>query len=179
MRKITHIAVGLLLFSLQFKGEWWPAFVVGMSAFLPDIDWVIRQPPPGWGILFKSRGPHRTLLHNIWALIIFGLLIKSWIPYTLPLFIIGYLSHLILDSLTPTGIYWAWPIGDLKFMKRWFFINGPLSTGSIWDMMIYVLSMTGGAVVLSKKIHAPIWATFLVLAFILEALQRVIKAWGF
>jgi membrane-bound metal-dependent hydrolase YbcI (DUF457 family) len=47
------------------------------------------------------------------------------------IFSIGFLSHLIGDSLTHHGIMPLWPIQRPKF-------NGPISTGSIGEYIVVV-----------------------------------------
>lgn len=52
------------------------------------------------------------------------------------IFSIGFVSHLIADSMTHKGIMPLWPIEKPKF-------KGPIKTGSIWEyaLMIAMLAV--------------------------------------
>jgi inner membrane protein len=104
-----------------------------IGGITPDIDqptaplW--RNLPVGhiFGKIFdKVSGGHRFLTHSILGLIIFGFVIH-WllislqpimknvnIGYVWWAFMIGMLSHLIMDSLTKEGVPWLLPI-PVKF----------------------------------------------------------------
>lgn len=78
-----------------------PLLVIAGSLF-PDCDH--RHAPAGkilplW-LVFK----HRTFTHTIWGLVIFSVAIAAyrW-DYGLS-FALGYCTHLLLDSMTPSGI---------------------------------------------------------------------------
>jgi inner membrane protein len=99
----------------------------------PDIDqptaplW--RNLPVGkyFGRVFdKLTGGHRFLTHSILGLAIFGFLIHFLLVFLSPImhntntglvwwaFMIGMLSHLIMDSFTKEGVPWLLPI-PIKF----------------------------------------------------------------
>jgi inner membrane protein len=104
-----------------------------MGGIAPDIDqptaplW--RNLPVGkyFGKVFdKLSGGHRFLTHSIIGLAIFGFLIHFLLIFLTPImhgvdtgyvwwsFMIGMLSHLIMDSLTKEGVPWLLPI-PIKF----------------------------------------------------------------
>jgi membrane-bound metal-dependent hydrolase YbcI (DUF457 family) len=109
--------------------------VVGSVA--PDIDqptsslWN-RIPLGGiWGrIVSECLGGHRNLSHSILGVYLFSLAI-NWISSTLPpawlieprLFtqsaLIGFIAHLVADSITVMGIPLLWPLGkNMGFTPR-------------------------------------------------------------
>lgn len=127
MEKATHILFGTILgFILYYNGlkpEY--AFISALSAIIPDIDWLIDKVwisrksilRKWWKNMFGGRGFHRTILHNLWALLAINIAILIYTNYNIFLiigFTVGFISHLALDSLTKTGIYWLWPYGDEK-----------------------------------------------------------------
>lgn len=64
---------------------------------------------------------HRTFTHSIFGMLIFCgcvLFVSREIPVAL-CFGIGYLSHLLLDSLTPMGVMWRWPNRKRYSIRRW------------------------------------------------------------
>lgn len=85
------------------------AFVGGFSALLPDIDCpdstVGKLVKPLSWVITKILG-HRTVFHSFWIPLALYFLPA---PYNLPI-ALGYLSHLLLDMLTPEGIIPLWPI---------------------------------------------------------------------
>jgi inner membrane protein len=120
MQRMSHIIFALIIFGL-FMGLLHLSPITAVFALLgalaPDADL-----PLG----------HRKLLHNVWALGI--MLIIFWhFGFTnwsvLTAFSLGFISHLIADSLTHHGIMPLWPIQKPKF-------NGPITTGSIGEYVV-------------------------------------------
>lgn len=131
MMKRTHLMFAFLLFlvcNFYFK------FPVEMSVFaifgamLPDID-------------FKFL--HRKLLHNLWVLGLLDLLLKYFemSHMTIVIFSLGFVSHLLSDSFTVTGVSWLWP---LKFPH----IEGGISTGGLKEYVFAFIILCGTVVVL-------------------------------
>jgi inner membrane protein len=104
-----------------------------MGGIAPDIDqptaplW--RNLPVGkiFGKVFdKLSGGHRFLTHSILGLVIFGFLAHFLLVFLSPImrntdtgyvwwaFMIGMLSHLVMDSFTKEGVPWLLPI-PIKF----------------------------------------------------------------
>ena len=93
--------------------------IMGIPIFKP-IAWLIN-------LIFGHRGA----THTLWALLV------TWLPFILaPLYIssdmywltsylsmfgigyaVGYLSHILLDSLTPSGTPMLWPLPDVHLAR--------------------------------------------------------------
>lgn len=112
-----------------------------IGGIFPDIDqptapfW--RNLPVGnlFGKMFgKVSGGHRFLTHSLIGLLLAGLLARLLLQFIHPLmphiniglvwwaFIIGVISHLVMDSFTEEGVPWLLPI-PIKFgfppIKSW------------------------------------------------------------
>lgn len=104
-------------------------FANQLGGIAPDLDqptapfW--RNLPVGhyFGKLFgKMLGGHRFLSHSLVGLIIFGLLSKLLLEFLQPImphtdiklvwyaFLIGVISHLVMDTFTKEGVPWLLPI---------------------------------------------------------------------
>ena len=94
-----------------------------VGALLPDLD-------------VKPRNLHRKLFHNIWFLMIVlfvGFEILKILNRTTAIILsIGFISHLISDAATHTGIRPFWPFKKPRF-------NGPIRTGSFGEYLIVVI----------------------------------------
>ena len=161
MQKKTHITFGLLLGSIMYYFGLPIEYIIliGVTAFLPDIDWYMDKvwfkkeglAKKIWYKLSRDRGMHRTILHNLWILVplLIGLgYVSNWDAYSLLGGFTGYTSHLVMDSLTRTGIYWLWPLGDERiFGKRRFFIRGGFVTGSVSEKILQSFMFIGAVAV--------------------------------
>jgi inner membrane protein len=100
-----------------------------IGGITPDID---QPTAPLWGnlpvghvfgkIFDKMAGGHRFLTHSIIGLILFGLLAHWLLLFLQPVmhsiniglvwwaFMIGMLSHLVMDTFTKEGVPWLLPI---------------------------------------------------------------------
>lgn len=112
MKLQTHIAVGILfamIFYYFLKLDLTFALLVGLASFIPDIDWAMQFK---WGM----GNRHRTFMHNIWAMIIILIVAFLLTKSLIIIFgvVLGFVGHLLADSLTVTGVYWLWPYGDEK-----------------------------------------------------------------
>lgn len=111
----------------------WVAFAA-VGSLMPDIDHefstVSQYPIPAPGVklspqkyiarFLQRHFGHRTITHSLLGLFIFCLAtlpLGIWLDWGwwLALGPIGYLSHLVLDSLTVSGVMWLYP-----FYKRHF-----------------------------------------------------------
>lgn len=78
---------------------------------------------PDFDIAKPVRQYHRKLLHNIWVLLAVSIIISILFINPDPLigigwglgFLLGGLSHLLMDSLTIRGIYLLWPLKKRKW----------------------------------------------------------------
>jgi len=124
MQKVTHIIFAffiLILFGLVLNFPIYLSFFAFVGALLPDID-------------TKFKKFHRKLFHNIWFLIIalFAIFNLGFDRTAAIIFSIGFISHLIGDSLTHRGIMPLWPIEKPKF-------NGPVKTGGLGEYLIILV----------------------------------------
>lgn len=104
-----------------------------LGGIVPDIDQptapIWRNLPVGetFGRIFdKLLGGHRFITHSILGLALFGFLIHMLLAFLHPImphvnigyvwwaFMIGMLSHLIMDSFTKEGVPWLLPV-PIKF----------------------------------------------------------------
>ncbi len=117
-----------------------PALLYLAGTLLPDADWLLER------VLLRRakslisrrtqefgfrRGFYKAMFHNLWALVAFSVTVSVLVPGPRSLvifFLLGYLSHLFIDSLTRFGIFWLWPFGYAIGRER-FYSNGPIFTG--------------------------------------------------
>jgi len=85
------------------------------GALLPDIDhpksWIGKRVWPVSAVFARAFG-HRGLSHSLLAIAAcLALLLSPLLPvrFSAPL-VVGYLSHLAADLLTPAGLRLAWPM---------------------------------------------------------------------
>ncbi|SHJ44858.1 metal-dependent hydrolase [Desulfofundulus thermosubterraneus] len=131
----THLAGGVLsgaavLFLTGAPPETWPGalFLAGLASVLPDVDHgraalnqALRKSVPMAGAAVNTAARavlgHRAATHSLLALVGVATLFRLAVPVSAPLFwaaLAGYLSHLVLDSFNPQGVWWTWPFG-----RRW------------------------------------------------------------
>lgn len=122
MQKRTHLIFAFLLFLLLNRFLNYPPYLsvfALIGAMIPDID-----------LCFK----HRTWAHSVWFLILLvciGFIFALANFEVAMMFSIGFLSHLISDSLTHRGVKPLWPIGPK--------LNGPVCTGGISEWVAAML----------------------------------------
>src|SRR5580704_1270200 len=117
-----------------------------IGGILPDIDqptatlW--RNLPEGkyFGKFFdKAAGGHRFLTHSLLGVALFGFLTRALLLFLHPImpnvnaglvwwaFLIGMLSHLVMDTFTKEGVPWLLPL-PFKFgfppLKAWRITTG-------------------------------------------------------
>jgi inner membrane protein len=104
-----------------------------LGGIAPDIDQPTAPfwrnlPIGGWfGRVFgKLLGGHRFLTHSLLGLALFGFLLRALLAFLHPImphidsgyvwwaFMIGMVSHLIMDTITKEGVPWLLPI-PIKF----------------------------------------------------------------
>jgi membrane-bound metal-dependent hydrolase YbcI (DUF457 family) len=134
MQRGTHIAFGIFLFAIffaAFRLDLWLAAFVAIGAVFPDLDF---QKP--------VRHLHRKLLHNIWVMagmfyVVLHFLVSMWVALA---FALGFASHLIADSLTPTGIRPFWPHPKKYCWHKYSGITTGKYTEHAFQAVIVVLS---------------------------------------
>ena len=130
MMLLTHISFALFLGSLMLKAIVIPVnkyiflAVILLASFLPDIvnaHSFVGKRFKVLGLFFKHRGFfHSIILMVIFAIIVF--LFTQNLYYVLAI-MVGFASHLLLDSMTKTGITPFWPsklrIKGIFRTRRW------------------------------------------------------------
>ena len=140
MRFRTHLAfsflIGLLIinsFNIQNKTIFITMLLVASA--LPDIDSYkskIGKKVKPISFLINLFFRHRGIFHSLSLLILISALISIVNHETAAAFFIGYLSHLVLDSLTPSGVMFFYPFS----MKR---TKGLIRTGSLFENILLIL----------------------------------------
>lgn len=125
MERVTHLIFAfltLLLMSFVLNFPVYMSIFAFVGGLVPDFD-------------VRTRKYHRKVFHNIWMLIILlaiGFFIGIFDRLAAIIFSIGFLSHLIADSLTHRGIMPLWPMKRPKF-------NGPLRTGKLGEYLLIIV----------------------------------------
>ena len=133
MERVTHLTFSLLLFLLFgpfFQLALPLALFALFGSLLPDLD-------------IKLGRLHRKLFHNLWFGFGFSWLLFALNPGFCFSFLIGFLSHLLADSLTPTGIWFFWPLGPR--------ISGKIVTGSRGEAVLNLVFILLIALLLVRR----------------------------
>ncbi len=137
---LTHLSLALLIGLLIIKNITLPfnqvsqvflVIVLCIGSLFPDIDSAtsfIGKKFKIVSLFFKHRGAIHSITVMFITSIIFFLLIKN-IYYFLA-FAAGFLSHLLLDSMTPKGVAFFWPNKNR--------IKGRIMTTGIIDIILLV-----------------------------------------
>jgi len=158
MKLYTHLLFSALLFSLVFllhsanllnnspllndffNSLFSPIYLLFymLGSIFPDIDIAnsyINKKLKIPSILTKINFKHRGLFHSL--IIPLALLLLSLTTPKQPIislilisFSLGFISHIILDSLTPAGIAFFWPL-PIKF-------KGPIKTSSFKETILFI-----------------------------------------
>ena len=137
----THLAfaflLGLLLLNFVNPSSIVLYFVLVLfGGLLPDIDEqhskLGRRVKP-LSIILNFVFGHRKLFHSLFfAIVLFGV-IGYFFGLTLGLgLFIGYISHLIIDGFTPSGINYLYPFSKLH-------LKGFVRTNSLGEHFVYLL----------------------------------------
>ena len=133
----THLAfalfIGLLIFNYFDLNIYWFFILLLIGAGFADIDMPKskfgRKIRPLSNILNFIFG-HRKFIHSGLFLLIVGYAFYLFFgDYYIP-FLIGYLSHLVLDSFSKEGINFIYPFRRLE-------IKGFLKTGSFFEKILF------------------------------------------
>ncbi|MEK6914637.1 MAG: metal-dependent hydrolase [Nanoarchaeota archaeon] len=129
----THLSFGIffiLIFLPYLDNKLLFIFTVLLGVIFPDLD--SKNSSYGKYLIFRPFQffiKHRGILHSFISAFILGFIIKYFFnDYG---FIIGYLSHLILDCLTKQGVYLFWPFS--------FKIKGFLKSGGLFDELLFLI----------------------------------------
>ena len=136
----THLAFGFLLGYLAFQYistnniYVFFAFVL-IGAFLPDIDFSGSKIGKKFRItsfLIEKLFRHRGIFHSLFTAILLSVVVFIFTNKIYALaFFIGYLSHLISDGLTKTGINFLHPFMNLR-------LTGFIETNSFSETLFFV-----------------------------------------
>ena len=107
--------------------------IVLLSAIIPDIDIQTSKLGQKFKILSESF-KHRGFFHSVLFFILTHIILLYSHSEKHHYFLIGYLSHLFLDSLNYKSIYWFWPI---KF--KW---KGFCKTEGFTEQLIFYFSLS-------------------------------------
>ena len=154
MMGTTHAAFALLcyyviayLMKLPFDASLSLALLM-LGALLPDIDHPRAFLAQQFSLFrLASRGvgrfvTHRGIVHSLLAAIIATFIVwvvavlYRWETLVVACFFLGYISHLGIDSLNPTGIKWLQPFKKAKAS------NG-IRTGSVAEKAFFFLIIIG------------------------------------
>lgn len=134
----THVAFGILAGLLTLKyaavsNDLLFIALVIIGVFLPDVDHPDSKLNNSLKItkIIPFFFSHRGFFHSIFAaLLVFGVL---WhfvgFIYGFGLFV-GYLSHLLSDALTISGVNFLHPIAKFK-------VRGPVQTGTFVETLVF------------------------------------------
>ena len=134
---VTHMAFALLIGLALVNNVSLPVasglflLAVLIGSVFPDIDSadsLIGRKTRLVSIFLAHRGAIHSFLSLVFFSIVAYLLVLNL--YLAAGFMLGFFSHLVLDSLTPKGISWLWPS-----KKR---IRGVFRTTGIFDLMFLV-----------------------------------------
>jgi len=139
MRYYTHLALGLLsalilIPFLEIHNNILFISLVLLGSLLPDIDYPkskISNKIPILPFLIKIISKHRGIFHSLFAAIIISSILYLISPTASIALFIGYLSHLIIDSLTKSGINFLYPFTKLR-------ISGFIKTGSYQEFLVFI-----------------------------------------
>ncbi len=135
----THALAGALVATMVAPDQGVAAAMLGaVAGLIPDIDEphsTLGSKIPLLSVVFKLVLGHRGLTHTTAFSVVVGGL--GWVagPFSglaaarcALIAVLGSLSHVILDSLTPSGTQALWPLP-----ARW---AGPIRTGSLMELPI-------------------------------------------
>ncbi|MCD6503062.1 MAG: metal-dependent hydrolase [Euryarchaeota archaeon] len=181
MMWITHMIFGIFLYFLAVHLGLLPydigyLILVGLASLVPDIDH--PRSKISKALRLEKIGmmvEHRGIFHSIYALLIVSLstyFIVYYLGYPEKAFemgflvAIGYSSHMISDSLTPSGICWFYPRGK---------VHGPIKTGSYGELLfLFIISYFLALVFLASIIGMGVNRDSLLMSFGFSILVSVI-----
>jgi len=144
----SHVVVGAAAWAIAAKLTGAPPAdpqalgAAALGALLPDIDhpqsWAGRKLRPisvPIAMVFGHRGITHSLLAVLAGVAILAFMGGQWMAAPV---VVGYLSHLAADGMTPSGVPLLWPA------KRRFTLN-LCDTGSFIEMgLVAVIAIIGG-----------------------------------
>ncbi|MEM4253836.1 MAG: metal-dependent hydrolase [Candidatus Woesearchaeota archaeon] len=134
----THVAFGILagLITLKYtsvQNELLFIALVILGVFLPDIDHPESKVNNSLKItkVIPIIFGHRGFFHSIFAVILVFAGLWWWQGFIYGFGVsIGYLSHLVSDALTLSGVGFLNPIAHYK-------VRGPVQTGTLMETLLF------------------------------------------
>ena len=130
MNRNSHLQMGFIfgVTAIVLSGISFESIPLGLMVFFGSIF-------PDYDVAY---GTHRKTLHNLWVMAACGS--YMWF-YGFPavanlFFLLGFLSHLVADSVTKQGIMPFYPILNWK-------ISGPITTGGWSEKAVMLLVSVG------------------------------------
>jgi len=128
MRGLTHLAGGICAATIIIRSvdASWQGVIAGIAvssvaALVPD--WINVAVP---GMRIRGATGHRGFTHWLLMAVITSACVWMVQPRLAPFWLVGYLSHLVLDALTERGIPALWPIpGQISLL--------PINEGGLFD----------------------------------------------
>jgi len=133
---IFSFLIGLLIitsFNIQNKIIF--IVILLIASIIPDIDSYkskIGKKIKPLSFLINIFLGHRGIFHSLFLLILISFVIAIVKTEPAIAFFIGYLSHLLLDSLTPEGVMFFYPFSK----KR---TKGFIRTGSLFENIFFFI----------------------------------------
>ncbi len=126
---LTHMAFAFLVARFFFNElTVVQTLMLFFSALFPDID----NKNSLIGRFFKLGTKHRQLFHSLILILPVGYLIFKFAGKVyFEIFLIGSVSHIVLDSLTKAGVGVLYPF---KFRFK-----GPIKTNSLLDYLLFFI----------------------------------------
>ncbi|MCB9358643.1 metal-dependent hydrolase [Candidatus Woesearchaeota archaeon] len=130
MKYKTHLSFGILCYLSLLRYSLVDFSIAGLALFivgslLPDIDKhtsFIGHKAKIFSFSLELLFRHRGIFHSLWVVFLLWFINLE--------LCLGYLSHLILDSINPKGVKFFWP---------WFTINGRVKAGGIVESLFFLV----------------------------------------
>lgn len=112
----------------------------GIGALAPDIDSpksIVGRAAMPLGMIVGFLFGHRGIFHSMAVPFVLFLSYAFFLPSVYLLaFIFGYMSHLILDAITPEGVRLLHPFSRLH-------VRGFVSTGGLAEVLVFLMIAAG------------------------------------
>jgi len=150
LKRITHVIFGigsaLFLLTPSIEKMVFAIFFSALGSVFPDMD-----------IRFR----HRVFLHNVFALTIatavlffilkFFINIGEYVEVSILSFTIGFFTHILLDTLTKTGVAFLWPFTTrrISFLKERYdnpYLNYVVSLMGVFFSLTYIYIIFKGGI---------------------------------
>ena len=133
---IFSFLIGLLIInSFDIQNKIIFIAILLTASVIPDIDSYkskIGKKVKPLSFLINILLGHRGIFHSLFLLILISLVVALVKIESAIAFFAGYLSHLILDSLTLEGVMFFYPFSKKK-------TKGFIRTGSLFENILFIL----------------------------------------